>query len=102
MSFECAGPGSAGSTPMSHEATAAAAANAAAAAAAAVLQRGNAQPSAETMEQVSACHAACLSTAMVCVFGQLVLSAIQEFTALDWLCSMLLTWQVSFLSKGPP
>ena len=37
---------------MSHEATAAAAGNAAAAAAAAVLQRGNAQPSAETMEQV--------------------------------------------------
>ncbi len=48
----CAGPGSAGSAPMSQEATAAAAANAAAAAAAAVLQRGNAQPSAETMEQV--------------------------------------------------
>ena len=48
-----AGPGSAGSAPMSQEATAAAAANAAAAAAAAVLQRGNAQPSAETMEQVS-------------------------------------------------
>ncbi|CAL5228388.1 g11511 [Coccomyxa viridis] len=46
------GPGSAGSAPMSQEATAAAAANAAAAAAAAVLQRGNAQPSAETMEQV--------------------------------------------------
>ncbi len=45
---------------MSHEATAAAAANAAAAAAAAVLQRGNAQPSAETMEQVSAGPAACL------------------------------------------
>lgn len=52
--FAHAGPGSAGSTPMSHEATAAAAANAAAAAAAAVLQRGNTQPSAETMEQVGA------------------------------------------------
>ena len=57
---------------MSHEATAAAAANAAAAAAAAVLQRGNTQPSAETMEQVSTCHAACLGTAMLCVSGHLM------------------------------
>ena len=44
--------GAVGSTPMSQEATAAAAANAAAAAAAAVLQRGGAQASVETMEQV--------------------------------------------------
>ncbi len=62
-SSECAGPGSAGSAPMSQEATAAAAANAAAAAAAAVLQRGNAQPTAETMEQVSkTCYLATLPT----------------------------------------
>ncbi len=45
-------PGGVGSTPMSQEATAVAAGNAAAAAAAAVLQRGGAQASVETMEQV--------------------------------------------------
>ena len=44
--------GAVGSAPMSQEATAVAAANAAAAAAAAVLQRGGAQASPETMEQV--------------------------------------------------
>ncbi len=60
-----AGPGSTGSAPMSQEATAAAAANAAAAAAAAVLQRGNAQPSAETMEQVS--DACCVPTLCDCM-----------------------------------
>ena len=48
---------------MSHEATAAAAGNAAAAAAAAVLQRGNAQPSAETMEQVCSAGATFLGLA---------------------------------------
>ena len=49
---------------MSHEATAAAAGNAAAAAAAAVLQRGNAQPSAETMEQVCSAGATFLNLAL--------------------------------------
>ena len=48
---------------MSHEATAAAAGNAAAAAAAAVLQRGNAEPSAETMEQVCSALAIFLGVA---------------------------------------
>ena len=84
---------------MSHEATAAAAANAAAAAAAAVLQRGNTQPSAETMEQVSTCHAVCLGTAMVCVSGHLMLAAIQECSGLAM--QHLVTCHMSLHSKGP-